>query len=213
MREPGQLSAAEGPVWTLLSGKSPWQTHPPQSMGVVPPAVGTMLRWRGSRADAVVAAALWTVPREPLQARREEGQFPKTWTVPGREGAWKNCQTAEESDLICPISIVTKGVKTVNKRRCCSGVLGKGSPSAPSDAVRLQIAAQQINCRLHRKAYLLGKRSSICFSVCNLNCSLSPGLSFGLRIHSLPQGTRKLLGAPSRSSSVLGNVALPLRHL
>ena len=34
-------------------------------------------------------------------------------------------------------------------------------------------------------------------------------LSVDLRIQSLPQGTRKLLGVPSRSASVPGNVALP----
>lgn len=40
MREPGQPSAAEGPAWALLSGKSPRPTHQPQSMGVVPPGHG-----------------------------------------------------------------------------------------------------------------------------------------------------------------------------
>lgn len=197
---------------SVLSGKSPWQTHQPQSMGVVPPGRGydaEVAREQGRR-----CCGCCSVDRsEGAFASSARGRAVSQNLDSPRPREHGKLSDSEESDLICPISIVTKGVKTVNKRRCGSGVLGKGSPSAPSDAARLQIAAQQINCRLNRKAYLLGERSSVCFSVCNLNCSLSPGLSFGLRIHSLPQGTRKLLGAPSRSSSVLGNVALPLRHL
>lgn len=66
-------------------------------------------------------------------------------------------QALAESNLICPISGVTKGIKLVSKKWSCS-VLDKGMPSVPSDVVHLQIAAQQINWKLKEKTYLVRKK-------------------------------------------------------
>lgn len=66
-------------------------------------------------------------------------------------------QAVAESNLICPSSVVTQGMKLVSKKWSC-GVLGKGRPSVPSDVVHLQIATQQINCSLKEKTYLVRKK-------------------------------------------------------
>ena len=92
-----------------------------------------------------VAAALWTILRETFLTWAQEGQLPEAWMVPGLEGARKNFKLSDLRGIkfiLCPISIVMKGVKAVINKKGSYSIWGTGSPSVPSNTTHLHITAQ-----------------------------------------------------------------------